>query len=323
MFKFFGNRMAAAAPTPAAPRVINLAVDHDWSDYAAYQALFLDQKALRFIPSTRVYIGDTLSFQSNALGCKGEEPQAGAPLAAVFGDSVVQGVGVESFARHIDIPGVEVLNGGIEGSPLSYTVDRALDLHRRAGLVGVALHPGWQNLIYGERGEDYWAAQLDRLEGLPRLAHFTLVADVNDEVLAHGYQDLFRADAQSTAEDRHYVPLAQLDFSAPGEVAAFRDAVEGFNTFLRAYCARRGRTLIDLTGVLAPRGLAEVTERFFDILHPRISMYQAIGAEVARQWACEFDDLATPIKATEPKRGPGTAKDQIGLPPTGATYPLW
>ncbi|MFX8339424.1 hypothetical protein ABTL37_19760, partial [Acinetobacter baumannii] len=61
--------------------------------------------------------------------------------------------------------------------------------------------------------------------------------------------------------------------------------MQAFNAFIRAYCAKNGRVLIDLAPVLEPRGFAEVSTRFSDLIQPRPRMYPLNGAAVAAELA--------------------------------------
>jgi hypothetical protein len=294
-------------------RTVRLDSGYDTSDYAWFQSNYLHPVARRFYPNTLVYVGDELIFQTNSYGCKGAEPEPGLKLLGVFGDSVVQGVNMASFVDHMQIPGFAALNGGIEGSTLRPTIDRLLEFQGRFPMACAAVHTGWHNLIYDERGEDFWASQLDRIVGPETIAHFTLVADINPTVIDAGYTHLFREGVYWRWMDELFVDKARLQ--------DFYDQMNAFNRFIRAYCEDRGRILIDLTATLAPRGFTDVSRKFIDLIHPRASVYREIGAEVASQLGRHI--AHTPGPAAEPApHTPATAAPG-GAPQTGRNYPLW
>jgi hypothetical protein len=317
-------------------RVILLPPDYVIDDYSAFQSNFMDQKAGRLIPSTDLFIGQQLIFSTNSLGCKGEEPD-GRPVVAFFGDSVTQGINIDSFCRRVSIPGYQSLNAGIEGSPIERSMEVCLELHAKRPLACAVIHPGWHNLIYGGNSEAFWEEQFDRLSDLPLVAHFTLVADMNDEVLERGYQPFFRGAPPAPSRSRklfakrekadpyffddQYSPWF-LDYADKEQLLNFKQQLDRFNTFIRRYCAERNRPLIDLAPVLAPQTYDEVSTKFFDLIHPRMKSYALIGAEIGRQLAPYLPEPGVPKAAKAPARTAPAGRTDA-QPVIGKNYPLW
>jgi hypothetical protein len=239
--------------------------------FGDYQMNYLDYRARRMIPSTNIWYGDYLAFQTNSLGCKGKELQGGRPVIGVFGDSVVHGTSGVSFADRIDIPPCEPLNAGIEGLQLPWIVDRFLELKAKVPMVCAAVHPGWHNLVYNERGEAFWTAQLDRIQDVPVIAHFRLFADVSEATLEHGYE-------RALNEAVDYVLWEGADITTTKEI-------DRFNGFLEGYCRDRGRILIDLEPLMAPKSPEAFGERFIDFVHPRSNQYDAMARQIEAQLA--------------------------------------
>jgi hypothetical protein len=297
-----------------------MSADYDFGDYTGLQLNFVDPIRRRIIPATRVFLGDRLIFESNSLGCKGQELQPGRPIIGVFGDSIVQGSGLESFVEHIRIGPCQPLNGGVEGSLLNNTVDRVLEIQAKAPMTCVLVHSGWHNLVYGEASEAFWTEQLDRIQGPPVIGHFRLVADYHPDVLDAGYEGFLRDDYFSWAN----MPLTR------DSIVDFKAHLDRFNDFIAVYCADRGRVLIDLEPVLAPPALHHVSVNFMDLIHPRAQSYEMIGAAISQQIEAHILPLVrdSGLEAWSPSAST-FASAPSEAPPTGVAadigrnYPLW
>jgi hypothetical protein len=304
-----GNPMKERAPL----RVVRLADRYPYGDYPSFQLNFMDQVNHRLIPSTRVYVGDDLVFETNALCCKGPEVEPGVPIVGIFGDSVMQGTGMDSIPRHVSIGPCQPLNGGVEGSRLQHTVDRFLEVQAKAPMTCIAFHTGWHNLVYGETGEDFWREQLDRVEGPPVIAHFRLVADFHPDALTRGY-DRFFGDDYAQWHDGLHTRVENLP--------AFKAALDAFNDFIARYCAEKGRVLIDLEPVLAPKSYAAISNNFTDLIHPRPGIYRVLGEAISEQLRPHVLPL---VGAGEAPVAPApiAPAGPTSAPETGRTYPLW
>jgi hypothetical protein len=311
---------------PRPHRIVRLTRDYPYLDYARFQLNFLDPVRREILPSTRVYQGPELIFESNALGCKGPELEDGRPIVGVFGDSTVQGGGAQAgYPGHVWIGGAQPLNGGVEGSTLSQTVDRFLKIQAQAPMICVALHTGWHDLVYGDNTEDDWRQQLDRVQGPPVIAHFRLVSDFHPEALAKGYDRFFKEDVYWRWQDGL--------FNQPEHLAAFAAAQDRFNTFIEAYCMEQGRVLIDLDPVLQPRSYENIAENFLDLIHPRQETYPRLGQAVADQLSGHVLPLAPlpegrfpgPWEAAPAAAAPEPGQADKGGPKSdmGRNYPLF
>jgi hypothetical protein len=245
-------------------------------DFGDYQMNYMNYRDWRIIPSSDIYIDEQHYYQSNRYACQGPEIAEGRPVVAVFGDSVVHGAAGDSFVHHLKLDGCETLNAGVEGMILPWTVERFLELKEQVPIICAAVHPGWHNLLYNERGEDYWAAQLDRIEGVPLIAHFKLVADLSEAIVEPGYASvvgvlegygLWHAGSLDTREGRR----------------ATKDAIDAFNLFIERYCRERGRLLLDLEAVMAPSGVEELGQRYVDFIHPSPTAYDLMARAIEAQ----------------------------------------
>lgn len=260
-------------------RIVRLSPGYEYNGMLGLQLNFLDQKNLRLIPSTRLYMGDALALAINSYGCMGEEPLPDLPVIGLFGDSIMQGTTSACLADHVKVPGHQAVNAGIEGSHMENTVDWVLELTAKLPMVFHAVHCGVHNLIYNDTTPNYWREQLDRLSHLPNVAHFKLSADINEEVVERGYEPFYTAGG--------YVETTWV--RGGGERAAkFLHAVKRFNRFIETYCAETGRLLIDLHPVTRPRTYDDIAVRFSDVVHLREAYCPPAGALLTAQIAARM-----------------------------------
>jgi hypothetical protein len=260
-------------------REVHLELDRQF-DFGDYQMNYMNYRDWRIIPSTDVIVDGQNHYRSNAYGCQGPEIEGGRPVVAVFGDSAIHGVAGDSFVHRMRIPGFEILNAAVEGMVMKAVIDRVFELKDllspASPLACAAIHTSWHNLLYNERDETFWTAQLDRLIPLEDeigLAHFRLVCDICEDSIITGYDEV-----QTRVKD--YFLWGAMDFTTEAGRRAGFDAMERFNDFLAAYCLKRGRALIDLGPAIRPRTVADLGARFIDFIHPAPAAYDAIAANV-------------------------------------------
>lgn len=258
-------------------RVVRIARKYKFESYEHYQANYMFTPTKELMPNTVVKLGRRVMLRVNSLGFKGREIVPHKPLVAVFGDSLVQGVGVTSFPEKMRISGFQVLNCGIEGANLEMAAQRFEAAKKRVQISAVLLHAGWHNLLYGANSDEHWISQFDRFDA-PVVAHMRLVTDSNEETIERGYDKLYRRDYPE------YVEVHSLLRRKVGR-ERIRDMIAHFNEVQERYCAERGRVVIDLDDLLAPKTYDEVTSRFFDMCHPRPQIYAEMAAEISRQLA--------------------------------------
>ena len=116
------------------------------------------------------------------------------------------------------------------------------------------------------------------MEGKVGLAHFRLVCDINEDSIRLGYDEV-------AAQVPGYVLWGAMDFTTEAGRRAGMDAMDRFNAFIEAYCRKRGRALIDLAPVLAPRSHAELGAKFIDFIHPSPVAYGDMARCVAERLA--------------------------------------
>jgi hypothetical protein len=292
-------------------REVRLSKDYDTSDYARLQQNWMDRIDRRPIPNTKVYWGDELLVSVNSLGCMDKEPEPNVPTVGFFGDSVVQGLH-DGWVSQVKIPGCQTLNGGVEGASLSHIVNQACEVQALHPMVCMVIHPGFHALISGETLFTVWEQQLLRLKGAPIIAHMRITADINDEAVARGYEELY---------GKNY---GRVNHTKTKAIASdFLTAIRKKNALLERLCAQTGRVLIDLDPILAPASYGDLTKRFFDPIHPRPRMYEAMAQSVSAQLTPHVERVLGTWRTPAPNPPTAIKPDAHPLEARGRNYPLW
>jgi hypothetical protein len=202
-------------------------------------------------------------------------------------------VSTESWPAEIDLPHLQLLNGGVEGAPLERSLQRFFEIRRRIPLAGVVLLPGWHNMFYGRTDGAFWQTVLNAFAEAPFLAICSIPTCLTEECGERGIIPfLDTREAGITSEDYfsdYYESLNSSYFNFWGSfepslenVRAVLRGVTRYNTFLKHYAETRGHLFIDLRQRLMPESYDAVPRDFFDVCHPRPRLYPLIGAEVTR-----------------------------------------
>jgi len=273
-------------------RKITIAPEHRFDTYVEWQSNYMDQMTGWLIPNTEIWVGNELRLQVNSLGCKGPELRPEAPVIGFFGDSTTMGLANESWVRHVDIPGCQTLNAGIEGHNLDRVVARYQQLSSRVDFVGVVVYAGWHNIIYNKREEANWRQMFDHFDQPGMVAFCTLATCLTEECRVKGITPHLNNEAcgtefdPGTTDDR--VPSGVKPYfnfwcsmeRSQENVNKVLDGIDRYNSFLRSYCEEKGRVLIDLYSHSIPASYDSIPRDFFDVCHYRSHAYPRVGAFV-------------------------------------------
>ena len=296
MKRFLRPKPSPAASTNSVRRRVDIATDASFASYADYQALYMNRDPRRLIPNTEIWRGPNLVMQVNALGCKGPDLVPGEPAIAFFGDSTTLCVANESWCKHVDVPGYQILNAGIEGIEMQTMADRYDELKGRAPIGCAVVCAGWHNLIYRRHTEKYWEKQLSRFHKLIYIrntekywekqlsrflsddhatAYWTAPSPLTEEFRERGIVALMNTAEGANIDDDYFNFLADDDPDTT--LIPLIDALERFNAFVVEFSVRNSATLVDLAAFLRPARYEDATKDFFDACHMRPRAYARIG----------------------------------------------
>jgi lysophospholipase L1-like esterase len=252
-------------------------LDPTWS-YETFQSFYLDRRRKRIKPNVVILKPPDMSvyFETNSIGFKGPQVDPSKRLAAVWGDSVVFGVGkgwVEGLGGLFQ--GFQFLNGGLEGDRLEGIRDRAIEGNRQTKIERNVIFPGWHSMKSGRRVRAILSELLDRLPG-PILS--TVPTSLSERVAGTELSPYFtaRGDNKSQGDPDHdYLFWGRLGYSVRNAKKLLRQLDEQ-NAIVRALARARSVPLVDLHRVLYTEDLSNFREDFFDVGHPRPRSYQRI-----------------------------------------------
>jgi len=300
-------------------RRVQLPAGARFDDYTDYQVNYVNYRSGWLIPSTEVWIGDDLQVRVNALGCKGDEAIPGVPVIGVFGDSTTFGMGPDSWPAHIRVPGHQPLNAGVEGHDLARLVERYVQLREKVDLAAVVVGGSWHNLVYNSTGASFWAANLDEFGSDQPVGVCTLSTALVPDCCDRG---LDAAVAAVYSQNNRFLPWGAWP-TTPEKTRELYGGIMRYNDFVRAYCERSGRILIDLYAAYRPASYEEMGEQFTDPAHQRPSLYPVLGRTVSAA-------LAPSLQRRGEDRPSAPLAFNAPLPPSADDdalhrniYPLW
>lgn len=289
-----------------------------FDDYTDYQGNYMNYRTGWLIPNTEVWSGGDLMVRINSLGCKGPELTPGVPVIGVFGDSTTFCAGPDAWASHTRVPGYQTLNCGIEGHDLTRLCERYQQLQPSVDFAAVIVAGSWHNLVYNRTDEDFWTASLDTVDDDQPVAVCTLATALVPACRERGLDDAIKA---VYANNLRFASWGNWP-TTPEKTRDLYDGMMRYNDFVRAYCERRGRILIDLYEAWRPASYEQMGDQFMDPAHHRTSLYPDLGRIAAAALAPHLigrDDLSA--GAALPLLPMPTSADDDALHRN--IYPLW
>ncbi len=246
--------------------------DPQWS-METFQSFYLDRSRKRIKPNVVVLRPPemTVYFETNSYGFKGPEVDPARKLVAVWGDSVVWGIGkgwVEGLSSYF--PGYQFLNGGLEGDPLENICERIAEANYARGLniEFNIIFPGWHSR--------------QRPEMVYKLLSL-IVKRIPSPVLCTVPTSLSRKTVEIDLT-RYFVPLPDKNHygfwgSTPYSIENARrllQEIERQNEVTRLVAEENKTPLVDLYSSFYTEDIDRFREDFFDAGHPRVSAYPKI-----------------------------------------------
>lgn len=263
--------------------------------FMEFQSLYMDHSNGELIPDTEVWDGCHPAIKINSLGCKGEELEPNKPVIAVFGDSGVFGISLDSWVKRISLEGYQLLNAGVEGYSLERILLKYQHLKQRVKFDTVIIYGGWHNLLYNTNTEPGWRTLLEGFISPDHKTIFsTLFCSLHPDCRERGLADVLCAPQDIERLNK----LGDYSFWGDKEpsmenIRAVMAKIDQYHFFMRAFCAEKGLALIDNYEFMMPNAYNEIPREFFDICHPRLPIYPKIAKFVEKR----LHDILVPEKS--------------------------
>lgn len=241
------------------------------SSLETWQSFYLDRNRRRLKPNVVLLKPPEMEvyFQINSHGFKGPEIDPIKKLVAVWGDSIVFGVG-RGWVEGLDslFPGYQFLNGGIEGDPFENISERALEMNRKLNIIYNIVFPGWHAIRYPEKVNSL----LDEItEKLPRPILCTVPTSLSIKAIESDLSSYFiPLDANSG-----YYFWGNETYSIDNAKRILSD-LQRQNEIIRRISSKKQIPLIDLYEQFYTENTSKFRDDFFDAGHPRPTSYQKI-----------------------------------------------
>lgn len=229
-------------------------------------------------------------WQSNALRLKGPDVENDAPIAVVWGDSVVFGCHERGWPEMLNdyAENYTFLNGGFEGIGYVDVLSRVVEFNRTYRVSFNVVFPGW----YPTDGNREFGTHLNAaLEHIPHAVLLTLPTCLNEGMIDSDISSFFR---RGSGPNDMFTFWGADGYSIAEQKQLFAH-VRQRNDIIRKVAEHTKTPLVDLFAALDSSRLADFREEFFDVSHPRPSAYGKFASVL-------WEGIAPLISGAEPKR---------------------
>src|SRR5271157_4758361 len=179
-------------------------MDPKWS-YEIMQSFYMTRSPLRLKPRVILVRPQDMSvyLETNSFGFKGPDVDSNKRLVAMWGDSVVFGIGNE-WVGAVDrcFPGFQFLNGGLEGDPFENIMERASEANQRLKIDHNIMFPGW----HARQRPDVLQSLLERaIATLPGPIFCTVPTSLNETVVEVDLSPYFQRVPDQAASESDYL----------------------------------------------------------------------------------------------------------------------
>jgi lysophospholipase L1-like esterase len=250
--------------------------------HATMQSFYIKDRRIGLTPNLVVVLAGRKWFETNSWGMRSPEPEPGKKLVAIWGDSVVFGIGSptwvdllgEHFQQH------QFLNGGIEGSEVDHIVERAIRINQEHKIDVNVLFPGWHpSGPVGSVNTTIEKVLREGVEKIPNCILSTVPTALNEQILDTDLTP-YRATADATSESLGKFRGWGRDLS-PSTMKSVYERLLERNAIIRRVAQEREIPLFDWFAAMRTTSLEDFHKDFYDILHPRQKSY----AKIAQIWA--------------------------------------
>lgn len=260
-----------------------------------FQSFYLDRGRKRIKPNVVVLKPPNMAlyFETNSYGLKGSEVDPTKRLAAVWGDSVVFGLG-RGWVEDLDkfFAGFQFLNGGLEGDGLENIRARAMESNGKVEIDFNIVFPGWHTMKSPRKVRSILSSMVDHLPG-PILC--TVPTSLSERVTDMDLTSYFTTTENSkhpaydplgteqegdesshTSEvERNFFFWGNLKYSIKNAKRLLHQLQEQ-NGIVRELARKRNVPLVDLYEHFYTDDISRFRDEFFDAGHPRPGSYPKI-----------------------------------------------
>lgn len=240
--------------------------------YETFQAFYLDQSRRRIRPNVVILNadGESILFETNALGFKGPEIEPSKKLAVVWGDSVV----FAHFEGWVDgisqrFPDYQFVNGGLEGDRLENIVNRAVEKNEELAIDRNIIFPGWHSLKNPERIYELLNHAAD---ALPGVILCTVPTSLCEKAVSNDISEYLTEFKSINELEDIYLFWGNLEYTIDNAKLLYKRLLIQ-NNICRKVAKEKSLPLVDLYQPFHQNDLERFREYFFDVGHPRPSAY--------------------------------------------------
>jgi lysophospholipase L1-like esterase len=247
-----------------------------------WQSFYLDKNKGRRIKPNVVLLKSTdmsVYFQTNSHGFKGPDIDFTKKLIAVWGDSVVFGIG-RGWVEGLDnlFSSYQFLNGGIEGDSFENISERALEANQKMNIKYNIIFPGWHSRRNPKKVNDL----LEEItEKLPSSILCTVPTSLSNAIVERDLSPYFITSGVGVNPVTNYIPLAMNhEYRFWGKnpysidnAKKLLSELQQQNDIIRNISSKKHIPLIDLYEQFYTEDLAKFRNDFFDAGHPRSASY--------------------------------------------------
>lgn len=243
------------------------------------KSYYWDPVAMETACNLRVcYNEATLAFRMNDLGFRStQDRDEGRPLTVVWGDSVVFGQGERTWVDMLEKfrPGVQFLNGGVEGLRFPEILDLAEKRNAEFQIDYNIMMPGWHGWDGREADLRLW----ERVAQLPGPAFMTVPSLLNEMTIKEDWDEyIWEKNGGKWKRPQHGGMEGSLrrfwgkdDFRATS--AGHLDKILHRNYTCRTAARQMSIPLCDMWMAMAVSTLAQGVPYFQDMGHPEPDAY--------------------------------------------------
>lgn len=249
--------------------------DYSWS-FDFFQSCYMESDGLGLKPNVVLMRPgkEEIHLEVNSDGFKGKEIDHNKKKVAVWGDSVIFGVGhgwVDTLSERLE--GFHFINGGIEGNDFKRIAHRVKKANEKHEIDYNIIFPGWHTL-YDPRLIRKILIFLSEI--IPNCIFCTIPTSLNENAIKSGLENYFvsKEEAQKTDKQTYYF-WGSLEFTKKNALQLLK-RVSKANRIITKTASQLNVPLIDWAAEFDPLKNNDFREDFFDAGHPRPEIYSKI-----------------------------------------------